>query len=189
MTEYIKVGGHVYACDVCLKGFKTNQHLNQHKNKKKKCKPCTSGNTNNISESSSYCESINNEKSQLSQQNAKISELVDILNLYNGALIEKQYVEQQLKQLQVQMKCLINENMIIKKNFKNAIKMITSIQKNLDYFNETVVGNIIIEDDSNPDTSTISSMEQNSIFSPNDPYYYKKQPLNNNNNGVQINHL
>jgi hypothetical protein len=187
MTEYIKVGGHVYACDVCLKGFKTNQHLNQHKNKKKKCKPCTSGNSNNISESSSYSESVNNNFPNISQQNSKISELVDILNLYNGALIEKQYVEQQLKQLQIQMKCLINENMIIKKNFKNAIKMVSTIQKNIDYFNESLVGNIIIEDDSNPDTSTISNMEQNStIFSPNDQFYYKKQPYNNN--GVQINH-
>jgi hypothetical protein len=28
-----------YVCEVCLKNFKTNQHLNQHKNRKKKCTP------------------------------------------------------------------------------------------------------------------------------------------------------
>lgn len=27
----------VYRCDICKKEFKTNQHLNQHKNKKKVC--------------------------------------------------------------------------------------------------------------------------------------------------------
>lgn len=30
----------LYICEICLKTFKTNQHLNQHKNRKKKCKGC-----------------------------------------------------------------------------------------------------------------------------------------------------
>lgn len=28
-----------FICDICLKNFKTTQHLNQHKNRKNKCKP------------------------------------------------------------------------------------------------------------------------------------------------------
>lgn len=29
-----------FKCDICQKAFNTNQHLSQHKNRKKKCTPC-----------------------------------------------------------------------------------------------------------------------------------------------------
>jgi hypothetical protein len=44
----------IYICDVCLKCFKTTQHLNQHKNKKKKCGPITF-NTNEVIDYSPIC--------------------------------------------------------------------------------------------------------------------------------------
>jgi uncharacterized protein YkvS len=30
-----------FTCEICSKVFKTTQHLNQHKNRKKKCQPCS----------------------------------------------------------------------------------------------------------------------------------------------------
>lgn len=35
-----------FKCDICFKAFNTNQHLSQHKNRKKKCTPCIDHNKN-----------------------------------------------------------------------------------------------------------------------------------------------
>jgi len=65
----------IHICDICYKSFSTTQHLNQHKNKKKKCKPYTENKF-------SFCVTPENniidcEENEENEENDKKNDIID----------------------------------------------------------------------------------------------------------------
>lgn len=124
----------IHICDNCLKTFKTTQHLNQHKNRKNKCKPKSTEKispflTDHETNIEEYVEITSDKKednetkdfknndnilSLNSIDNLSLLNLAEIINNHKKNLQEKQKLESTLVILKKQIDRLNEENFDLK---------------------------------------------------------------------------
>lgn len=139
-----------FVCPTCFKSFKTNQHLNQHKNKKKKCQPIeknpgfdfhllnTDGGSNNTVISDNSETHNGSELSQITSSimtsNGNIStslpvhNLIELIVKYKSALDEIKKIQTVNVGLKNHIQKLHNENILFKKQMSIVQKFISEIK-------------------------------------------------------------
>ena len=138
-----------FTCEICLKPFKTTQHLNQHKNRKKKCQPCnkpepiinlnllntiieTSSSSNDSTLGHSISTNISDITSSILTSNTNtnnnsivsIQTLIELIVKYKTAVEEIKQLENICNSMKINIQKLHNENMLLKKQLNIVNKFI-----------------------------------------------------------------
>jgi hypothetical protein len=99
-----------YICETCSKSFKTNQHLNQHKNRKNKCKPCLT--VHNVEKQ--------NQSFDLNTTDYSVSNIIQIVLGYKNAVDKNKELENTIQELVTQ----INEQNYLIFNLRKQAKIV-----------------------------------------------------------------
>lgn len=136
-----------FTCETCLKTFKTTQHLNQHKNRKKKCQPCIKDDnislniTPNITSNNLF--DLNQITSGLLNTNTNnnnilsISNLIELIVKLKTSLNENKHLEELVVVLKANIQKLTHENIILKKKMlvvQKFMEDITCVSDNEDSY-------------------------------------------------------
>jgi hypothetical protein len=119
----------LYPCNICNKEFKTLQHLEQHKNKKKPCSPIdtSSGSSNSSTSSNSSLISFND---KIFEENNDIINFVKMYSNINNFIKDKNLIDTYKQQIVV----LQEEN----KKLKYQINLINKISKKIGKFDNSI---------------------------------------------------
>lgn len=109
-----------YACEICSKSFKTNQHLTQHKNRKNKCKPAIYNQSSSLT--GFDANNINNNE-------YSVSNIIQLALSYKTALDKNSELENMIEKLKEeinQQKCIIDNLRMKEKSVYNFVNSYTT---------------------------------------------------------------
>lgn len=181
-----------FTCEVCSKVFKTTQHLNQHKNRKKKCEPCnkpepvfntnllntiiensstSSGGTTlgnsvatNLSDITSSILSLNPNNNTI----VSIQTLIELIVKYKSALDEIKKLETSYESVKNHLQKLQIENSTLKKQIYIVNKFIDDFGACTEKENEVSYISALTEPDMN---SVCSPIFHSLAFTPDNLHF------------------